>query len=256
MLTKKEILKDSDEYGNSKNKSTVNSLHHYDLGNGITIPIETQTGLCNISHFLACLYEEDKKQEHRVKEWCRLKQTKRLLKEFETRHENEIVSVYVNGEVKRLPVVARKMTLNKHNKAIRIAWLHKELAPFYIQWVNVSDKVLDFAAAVFDTKMSFLRDKSAKAYKKFAPLLQRINLIEGNEFTIIEAKFSNKLSKLVFGFNDDGVNQWNEATDDQLLERIILLAKIETVIKMQKMTEWDQLSAYMNELGKEKWLYW
>jgi hypothetical protein len=249
-----DIRSESDKFGTSENRTSVNSLHTYHLGNNIHLTIETQTGLCNITKMLKDVDKQLIKGKS-LHKWYRLTGTKKLLEEFNESHKDDVVQVFNGTEVVPFAIIDRVVKNEGTVKAT--VWLHKELAAFYVPWLGIKTKDITFSSIVFDTKMAFLRDRSASMFQNFKLKLDTLVYTQHETYKIpVAVHFSRKFSKLIFGFNEDGVNQWDEATDEQLLLRIVLLTYFATMHKFGKLVTYQELKEEMNKIGKTCWLYW
>jgi hypothetical protein len=225
-------------------------VHTYDLGEGVFVKVETQTGLCNVTAFKKTLaFDLGKKSD--FSRWKNKKETKRLFAEFDKKYQGCKVRVFTREEIKMLDVKAYVLSGAAPNQLL---WLHKELMPFYVNWVGAGDKVLKFTSEVFDTKVAFLRDNSASLELIFRELLERLPF--DKEGVYIGPTFSNKLSKLIFGFNKDGENQWDQASAEQLMARILILTQYTKMLRTKSYTTWDEIRVDMNNCGKKLWFYW
>lgn len=112
-----------------------------------------------------------------------------------------------------------------------------------------------YEMVIIMTDYNLLRDRSRQAAATFKTLLETLEY-DDTAGGLIGHSFSKKLSKLVFGFNDYSINQWNDATAEQLTGRILLLAKFTSNIHKGGYTKWTQLRDDMDKQGKKMWFYW
>jgi hypothetical protein len=224
------------EVHDMSNKATVNSLQTYDLGEGVLVKVETQTGLCNVTAFKKTLNAK-KADKAKFQRWLALNATQVLIKEFEEKHKGEQVRVFSKGNTRLLDVKAHILIGTAPNQ---ILWLHKELMPFYVNWVGAGDKVLKFTSEVFATKAAFLRDQSTSLELTFRELLEHL-------------KYDKEGSKLIFGFTKDGENRWDQASTEQLMARILILTQYIEMLKTKSYTSWDEIRVDMNNYGNRLW---
>lgn len=244
------VLNTSDKFGNSMNKSTVNSIYEHDLGDNVSIKIAVQSGLCNVTEYLSSLRAANLSRGNTsLLRWVNSNQD--IILEFNEKYKDQ---KYVAYNPKTSVVDSYNIESHRNVGVTNaILYLHKELMVFFVQWSS-KKHVLDFAGHVFGAKREFLRDAGASMYNEISWSLSKLTH-QGYSCDELSPVFSNKMSKLVFGFNDV-VNQWESADQEQLLLRLGLMIRYKTLIEAGQITSFDELKDEMNKLGKTMWKYW
>lgn len=246
-------LSNADEFGNSNHYGVLNAIQTRTLDCGARLEMQVQTGLCNVRTFLDTLPSGSlQRKAYKMKDFRKDKLYKKEKPLFEERHENEYISVWDDTTecVISVPIKLEDITGPIHNQTM---WLHQELMHYYITWAT-GESVTDLIKEIFDTKLPYLRDLGMKRWNKLKYYMENYLVNDNEDGRMISVACANRLSKVVFSYNDEGVVQWNNANDSELMLRLEIMNQAITYIADGQFKSWTDLGNWLKAIGRHRWV--